>query len=43
VEAERMFFDKVKAVDHFEKGTNKVLTTCFKVVRRGDTVTVVFV
>lgn len=41
VEAERTFFDKVKAVVHLEKGTDKVLTTCFKAVRRGGTVTVV--
>lgn len=41
VEAERTFFDKVKAVVHFEKGTDKVLENCFKAVRRGGTVTVV--
>ncbi len=41
VEAERTFFDKVKTVIHLEKGTDKVLETCFKAVRRGGTVTVV--
>ena len=41
VEAERTFFDKVKAVVRFEKGTDKVLENCFKAVRRGGTVTVV--
>ena len=41
VEAERRFFDKVKAVIHLEKGTDKVLENCFKAVRRGGTVTVV--
>lgn len=41
VEAERRFFDKVKAVINFEKGSDKVLENCFKAVRRGGTVTVV--
>ncbi|WP_343691348.1 zinc-dependent alcohol dehydrogenase [Chitinophaga sp.] len=40
-EAERSFFDKVKAVVNFEKGTMKVLEQCFEAVRRGGTVTVV--
>ncbi|WPQ61385.1 zinc-dependent alcohol dehydrogenase [Chitinophaga sancti] len=40
-EAERSFFDKVKTVINFEKGTMKVLESCFKAVRRGGTVTVV--
>jgi S-(hydroxymethyl)glutathione dehydrogenase/alcohol dehydrogenase len=41
VEAERTFFDKVKTVIRFEKGSDKVLENCFKAVRRGGTVTVV--
>jgi alcohol dehydrogenase len=40
-EAERSFFDKMKAVVNFEKGTMKVLEQCFEAVRRGGTVTVV--
>ena len=41
VEAERSFFEKVKAVLNVEKGTMKVLDNCIKAVRRGGTVTVV--
>jgi len=41
VETGRSFFDKVKAVVHFKKGTDNVLATCFKAVRRGVTVTLV--
>jgi alcohol dehydrogenase len=33
--------DRVKAVIHLEKGTDKVLESCIKAVRRGGTVTVV--
>lgn len=40
-EAERSFFDKVKATMNFEKGTMKVLETCFKAVRRSGTVSIV--
>jgi alcohol dehydrogenase len=40
-EAERSFFDKVKAVVNMEKGTPKVMEQCFEAVRRGGTVTVV--
>jgi alcohol dehydrogenase len=40
-EAERSFFDKAKATLNFEKGSMKVLETCFKAVRRNGTVTVV--
>jgi len=40
-EAERSFFDKMKAVINLEKGTMKVLESCFEAVRRGGTVTVV--
>ncbi len=40
-EAERSFLDKVKATVNFEKGSMKVLETCFQAVRRGGTVTVV--
>ena len=41
LEAERSFFDKVKATINFEKGSMKVLESCVKAVRRGGTVTVV--
>ena len=41
LEAERSFFDKVKATINFEKGTVKVLENCIKAVRRGGTITVV--
>jgi alcohol dehydrogenase len=41
VEAERSFTDRVKAVIHLEKGTDKVMEHCIKAVRRGGTVTVV--
>jgi alcohol dehydrogenase len=41
VEAERSFMDRVKAVVHLEKGTDKVMEHCIKAVRRGGTVTVV--
>lgn len=41
LEAERSFFDKVKATVNFEKGTLKVLENCVKAVRRAGTVTVV--
>jgi alcohol dehydrogenase len=41
LEAERSFFDKVKATVNFEKGTMKVLENCVKAVRRAGTVTVV--
>jgi len=41
MEAYRSFFDKVKAMVNFEKGTISVLETCVKAVRRGGTVTVV--
>jgi len=41
LEAERSFFDKVKATVNFEKGTMKVLENCIKAVRRAGTVTVV--
>ncbi|QJB29876.1 glutathione-dependent formaldehyde dehydrogenase [Chitinophaga oryzae] len=41
MEAERSFGDKLKAVINVEKGTDKVMETCFKAVRRGGTVTVV--
>ncbi|HEV7347131.1 zinc-dependent alcohol dehydrogenase [Telluribacter sp.] len=40
-EAERSTMDKVKATLLLEKGTNKVMETCFEAVRRGGTVTVV--
>jgi alcohol dehydrogenase len=40
-EAERSFFDKVKATINFEKGTIKVLEACFKAVRRNGTVSIV--
>lgn len=40
-EAERSFGERIKAVIHFEKGTDKVMELCFKAVRRGGTVTVV--
>ncbi|WDF53446.1 zinc-dependent alcohol dehydrogenase [Mucilaginibacter sp. KACC 22063] len=40
-EAERSFFDKVKATLNFEKGSMKVLETCFQAVRRSGTVTIV--
>ncbi|MGN6179699.1 MAG: zinc-binding dehydrogenase, partial [Mucilaginibacter sp.] len=39
-EAERSFFEKVKATISFEKGTDKVMETCFKAVRRGGTVSI---
>lgn len=41
MEADRSFFDKVKAMVNFEKGTISVLEACVKAVRRGGTVTVV--
>jgi alcohol dehydrogenase len=41
MEADRSFFEKVKAVVNFEKGTPKVMEDCFKAVRRGGTVTIV--
>jgi alcohol dehydrogenase len=41
MEAERNFMDRVKAVINIEKGTDKVMETCFEAVRRGGTVTVV--
>jgi S-(hydroxymethyl)glutathione dehydrogenase / alcohol dehydrogenase len=41
VEAERSTFEKIKATINFEKGTVKVMETCFEAVRRGGTVTVV--
>ncbi|HMJ70153.1 MAG TPA: zinc-dependent alcohol dehydrogenase [Cyclobacteriaceae bacterium] len=41
MEADRSFFDKVKATIHVEKGTISVLEDCIKAVRRGGTVTVV--
>jgi S-(hydroxymethyl)glutathione dehydrogenase/alcohol dehydrogenase len=41
MEADRSFFDRVKAVVNFEKGTISVLESCIKAVRRGGTVTVV--
>src|SRR6195952_4717482 len=40
-EAERSFFDKVKATMNFEKGSMKVIEACFKAVRRNGTVTIV--
>lgn len=40
-EAERSFFDKVKAVVNAEKGTAKVMEQCFEAVRRGGVVSVV--
>lgn len=40
-EAERSFFDKVKAVINVEKGTAKVMEQCFEAVRRGGVVSVV--
>lgn len=40
-EAERSFFDKVKAVVNVEKGTAKVMEQCFEAVRRGGVVSVV--
>jgi alcohol dehydrogenase len=40
-EAERSFFDKVKATINFEKGTIKVLEACFRAVRRNGTVSIV--
>lgn len=39
-EAERSFFEKVKATLSLEKGTDKVMETCFKAVRRGGTVSI---
>jgi S-(hydroxymethyl)glutathione dehydrogenase/alcohol dehydrogenase len=39
-EAERSFFDKVKATINFEKGSIKVLEACFKAVRRNGTVSI---
>jgi S-(hydroxymethyl)glutathione dehydrogenase/alcohol dehydrogenase len=39
-EAERSFFDKVKATLNFEKGTMKVLEMCFSAVRRMGTVSI---
>jgi alcohol dehydrogenase len=39
-EAERSFFDKVKATMNFEKGTDKVIEACFKAVRRMGTVSI---
>jgi S-(hydroxymethyl)glutathione dehydrogenase/alcohol dehydrogenase len=41
MEADRSFFDKVKATINFEKGTISVLENCIKAVRRSGTVTVV--
>lgn len=40
-EAERSFMDKIKATINVEKGTSKVLESCFEAVRRGGTVSVV--
>ncbi len=40
-EAERSFMDRVKTVLNLEKGTDKVLETCIKAVRRGGIVSVV--
>ena len=40
-EAERSFFDKVKATINFEKGTMKVIEMCFSAVRRCGIVTIV--
>jgi S-(hydroxymethyl)glutathione dehydrogenase/alcohol dehydrogenase len=39
-EAERSFFDKVKATINMEKGTMKVLEMCFSAVRRNGTVSI---
>jgi S-(hydroxymethyl)glutathione dehydrogenase / alcohol dehydrogenase len=41
MEADRSFFDKVKATINLEKGTISVMDNCIKAVRRGGTVTVV--
>lgn len=41
MEAERSFFDKVKATVNMEKGTISVLEDCIKAVRRGGKVIVV--
>lgn len=40
-EAQRSFFEKMKAVINFEKGTPKVMELCFEAVRRGGSVAVV--
>ena len=40
-EADRTFFDKIKETLSGEVGTDSVLETCFKAVRRGGTVTAV--
>jgi S-(hydroxymethyl)glutathione dehydrogenase/alcohol dehydrogenase len=40
-EAERSFFDKIKATIKFEVGTIKVLEACFRAVRRNGTVSIV--
>ena len=40
-EAERSFFEKLKAVVNLEKGTMKVLELCFEAVRRGGSIGVV--
>lgn len=40
-EAERSFFEKVKATLSMEKGTDKVIETCFKAVRRSGTVSII--
>jgi S-(hydroxymethyl)glutathione dehydrogenase/alcohol dehydrogenase len=39
-EAERSFFEKVKATINFEKGTSKVIDNCFKAVRRNGKVSI---
>lgn len=39
-EAERSFFERVKATLSMEKGTDKVIESCFKAVRRGGTVSI---
>jgi S-(hydroxymethyl)glutathione dehydrogenase / alcohol dehydrogenase len=41
LEADRTFFEKVKAVVNVEKGSSKVLEACIQAVRRGGVVTVV--
>ncbi len=41
MEAHRTFLDKVNAVAHGQRGSDKVLTICFSAVRRGGTVSVV--
>ncbi|RYF58564.1 MAG: glutathione-dependent formaldehyde dehydrogenase, partial [Cytophagaceae bacterium] len=41
MEASRSVLDKAKAVFNLEKGTDSVLETCFRAVRRGGIVTIV--